>query len=348
MSLHDKRKLADDDDDHASNKQPVKKLCRGVEQYDDDADDWVERLRVEKRRDVCNLQLFGLIQPTLAETTLVDRTKYAMRLIEEDNNLDQPLMSLDYRLHDGNLMLGEFIQFMKRCAQYYVGKEQPALDILKEYASSIAMLLARKSSNVTAQQQQQHPTEQCALLLFTRYSRAIEENSTTIIIADALLKRGSSIHARDPDGNMPIHNWCCSSQMQSACGIIRLLEAGADLDDSLCISTPLWTLCRYTRVQVLRELIVAGWLDTNNLQVSMGMVDSTPMEYLQSQFDSRKEGVAAASKEMYELLYQQQQRWNSMIRPRLFSLLSTHEQLIPDLAQVVLSYIEGTDKSPCS
>jgi hypothetical protein len=125
----------------------------------------------------------------------------------------------------------------------------------------------------------------------------------------------------------------------SAKGILVLLEAGADFDAMHEHSrTALYQLCDNVRLQVLREISEAGWLVMANLDLP-GMGGETPIECLQAKLVENSDDADAA--EMLELFSAQKDIWTACARPTILAQLGVHEQLIPELAELIVSYIDG-------
>jgi hypothetical protein len=234
-------------------------------------------------------------------------------------------------LQSGGLLLSAFIRFLVECALHKVGEKLPAREVLDQHRPLIDQLLARKPPAHMAE----HAEERGALALLCSLCIPADRASVLIPWARALLDRGAHVHVRDVDGDSPVQSWCSGDEAASAAGIIVLLEAGADLDSDS--RTALWLLCNNARVQVLRELAAGGWLESANLDLP-DEEGETPMACLQRQFVS-KPGDAELL-EMVELLSMQKQGWGKM-RAATVALLSVHKQMAPDLAELVVSYIDG-------
>lgn len=346
MLSHDKRKLDDDKNGNAS-EQPAKKQCQetcllraDVSERVAYADDLVAQSNVKKQRDVYNMRILGRMQDKVDGTSsLADQSKVIMDLLSQDSKLTEPMLDLGYTLSNGSLLLTKFVEFVAKCCCV----DSNTRSIIKSFSSLLHTLLTRKKPSSMIKP---HEEEQKALVLFTSRCNSTYGKSTPIDIAKALIERGACIHARCPKGYASIHYWSKSPRVQSARGIIALLEAGADLSMLNARSrSALWFLCMNARVDVIRDLILKGWLDTVNLDAFDTHVE-TPMMYLQKQLASNGEvadptrpNADVVMREIYELLHNQQQRWKSTGRTCVSALLSAHEQLVPDLAQVIISYM---------
>ncbi len=190
---------------------------------------------------------------------------------------------------------------------------------------------------------QQHSEERGSLALLSSlfYPTYADDLKHDYIVnwARSLLQRGADINARAEDGFTPVQSWCSRGSIASAKGILMLLNAGADLDATQpdgC--TALHQLCVNSRLHVLRELSDAGWLEIANIDLP-GRNGETPIVCLQRKL--REKPGSGDVKEMIELLTAQKKLWLTDIRPALLAQLGVHEQLIPELAEMIVSYIDG-------
>ncbi len=243
-------------------------------------------------------------------------------------------------------MLTEFIKFLRQCVTRVSEpadkklQQENAWKLLEPQLSLTNTLLSRPP----ASSMQQHAEERNALVLLTSLATPSYvdglDHDYIVDWARSLMRRGAAdINARAADGTTSAQNWCSSNVMNSAKGILMLLDAGADLDATHPRGwTVLYQLCYFSRLEVLRELSEAGWLEMANIDLP-GVGGETPIAYLQRKLREKPDDSDAT--EMLELLSAQKDLWASDVRPAILAQLGVHEPLIPVLAEMMVSYIDG-------
>jgi len=161
--------------------------------------------------------------------------------------------------------------------------------------------------------------------------------------AEALLYRGCDVNARDPSGNTPLLEWCSDHvRNMDSCGPLLLLKHGADIDARGSDGyTAAHYLAELGHRAVLLGLADGGWLLTADLTLLSNAGESA-LQVAQRKLTEQPED--SSRREIVELLREQAALWQSQARPLLHSLLS-HSLLLPDLADIVLSYIDGQKRS---
>lgn len=228
----------------------------------------------------------------------------------------------------GSLLLSEFINFIYLVAS----KDGAAFNGMKNDALLIQRFLGTKTNQFDAQ----HPETVGSLVLLSLILANGKESASLVEWARTLLKRGANIHATNSEGKTALYNWCSADCLLCSDGVIMLLEAGADLLGSRDnhSQTPLWRLCTHKSVEVIRDLVRYGWLDIVPLDACITHVRSM----IETQ---EEEHVDQNTKEILELLSSQRHNWQRNTRSAVVATLTCHEQLIPDIAECVVSYIDG-------
>jgi hypothetical protein len=182
-----------------------------------------------------------------------------------------------------------------------------------------------------------HQEERDALTLLSNKACPLNQKSLTVLFARSLIKRGANVNSRNTNGTTPVQHWCRYIDLVYTGGIMMLLAAGADLDMSHPTGkTVLANLISNKRVGVLRELSDASWLVSASLDV-LGPRGNTPMQQLQRM--AHKAPTDTDIVEMREILSAQKHHWIHDVRPAVMAELGVHEQLVPELAELIASYV---------
>jgi hypothetical protein len=267
------------------------------------------------------------------------RAANVVKLLQEDNARNQPWTDFSFELGTGSLLLTDLLKFIELCCTAYANGKKTQPVAWKLLAPQLPFINHLLSQPPPTKRLRDHAEERGALafLAFLMYPTLFHgpfSHAFLLDLARSILKRGADIHARDIKGRTPIQNWCIYKGLTSATGLVFLLEAGADLDASHsdAKATVLHVLCTNKRKQVLCELSEKGWLGMSShiesaIQLLKSMLVENPTD--------------AEVKCILQLLFSDQQHWMSHGRPAVTALLCTWEQLVPDIAELIVSYIDG-------
>jgi hypothetical protein len=105
--------------------------------------------------------------------------------------------------------------------------------------------------------------------------------------------------------------------------------------------TALYRLCLHKRLKVLRALSDGGWLASADLN-QPGVNGVTAVQHLQMLHTATPGDGDVV--EMLQLFAAQKQYWTTDARPIVLATLTAHEQLVPDLARLIVEYVDGSGK----
>jgi hypothetical protein len=269
---------------------------------------------------------------------LDERAADVARLLNEDETRVKPLLTLSSELESGGLLLTAFLKFLGAIIVHNWTRRMARIDSFDLNMPYVQVLLSRPPLPDLLR----HPEERGALTLFASLFAAEIDmfgGNWTFTCIRSLVRRGSDINARNELGFTPLQSWCLPGDIAST-GILLLLELGADLDaPHPSRHTALYQLCIYLRVQMLRDLANAGWLVSANLDM-IGYNNDTITQMLERMLHRRPSDTRAT--EMVDILSTQRRIWREA-RPTVLAELTAHESLIPDLAELIVSFIDRKD-----
>jgi len=177
-----------------------------------------------------------------------------------------------------------------------------------------------------------------ALSWLTAVSRPLSADDWPHQLASALLDRSCDVNAR-VKGRTPLLRWargtlCCES-------LLLLLHRGADIDARSDFNgfTLLHSLAERKEAAMLKQLAEEGWLVVADHSVR-NEAGETALELAQWKLAEQPHDFDR--REICDVLRAQAALWQTKARPLLHRVLS-HSLLIPDLADIVLDYMDGKE-----
>jgi ankyrin repeat protein len=163
-------------------------------------------------------------------------------------------------------------------------------------------------------------------------------------LAEALLDRGTDVNTRFNGGRTPLIKWSAGTKpMHHGCmfGPLLLLQRGADID----ARTDDGTTCAHAiaskgNLPLAEALADAGWLAAADLTL-INNASETALQIAQRKLAANS---ADGNRQVIcDLLRDNAALWTTKARPLVHRWLS-HSLLIPDLAHVVLSFVDGKER----
>jgi hypothetical protein len=160
-------------------------------------------------------------------------------------------------------------------------------------------------------------------------------------LAAAMLVRGANANLRLADAQTLLMFWSRSTALKSIHGLLLLLMHGADIDarDEAGKTAVHW-LVEGAHLDMLEGLVDAGWLLVADL-TQRNNAGETPLQVAQRQHGAQPMDVQRLV--ICDLLHVTEKLWTAKARPLVHRWLS-HSLLIPDLAHVVLSFVDGKER----
>jgi ankyrin repeat protein len=183
-----------------------------------------------------------------------------------------------------------------------------------------------------------------ALALLASVAMPLSSDDWAYHLTDALLDRGANVNTRGAGGQTPLMIWSRGvtgpEDPDSVVGPLMLLQRGADIDArSNDGTTCAHAIARSGNAALAEALADAGWLAAADLTL-LSHRGETALQMAQRRL--KTEG-GANRRTVRNLLIQQPAIWKTQVRPLVHQCLS-HSFLIPDLAHMVLSFVDGKER----
>jgi hypothetical protein len=200
--------------------------------------------------------------------------------------------------------------------------------------------LIRASYDPTLKQ----PDGKDALALLVSRAKPNGTDGWVYCLAEALLDRGANVNTRFNDQTTPLIDWASSSEgNDSATPYLMLLNRDADIDaQDGRGKTVLHWLAQRAHIEALKELADAGWLTAANLTL-LNNAGETALETARRELNADDSVDVVQRRVICDLLREQATLWTEEARP-LIHLLLSHSLRIPDLAHMVLSFVDGKER----
>jgi hypothetical protein len=163
-------------------------------------------------------------------------------------------------------------------------------------------------------------------------------------LAAALIDRQPAVlNRRDSDGMTPLLRWGMQAVRWSApAGLTLLVERGADVE----ARDPHGQTVLHQLLQRRCYVMTIAVLDHIAAETVMAVRDTEGRTLEQSLASSSAEYAAPSGDKEHvkQLLQRAREQWQRQDRPQRLQLLSEEDYLIPDVAQLVLSYLDGCER----
>jgi ankyrin repeat protein len=182
-----------------------------------------------------------------------------------------------------------------------------------------------------------------ALLIATAASK--RKTDWVYSLFEALLDRSGNANTRSVDQMTPLIQWNVASEgNDSATPYLMLLNRAADIDaQDGSGNTVIHWLVAGAEIAVLKELADAGWLTAANLTL-LNNAGETALETARRELRVDDDRVDVVKRRVIcDLLREQATLRTEEARP-LIHLLLSHSLRIPDLAHMVLSFVDGKER----
>jgi hypothetical protein len=277
----------------------------------------------------------------------------AKLLLADEERDDGPLIDLTHRVEGKGSLLMVIIEVLtaievsERNSDPTVQAKEDELDSAWEAftpALEHVCALIRTSYDTTIQR----PDGKDALALLVSTGIPCDTTVWAYSFAKALLDRGADVNTRFNGGQTPLIKWSFGFSrkptMHRGCqhGPLLLLQQGADIDArSDDGTTCAHAIASKGNLPAAEALADAGWFAAADLTL-LNNKGETALQIAQRKLAEHPD--EEHRQVIYDLLRDHAALWTEEARPLIHQWLS-HSLLIPDLAHVVLSFVDGKERS---
>jgi hypothetical protein len=318
-----------------------------------DADDALRRFQRRGQQTSASEELAHAAVPSDDELLWRRLQASVILLLADADRKDGPMIDLNYRVEEKGTLLMVLIQQFARGVlesndedddNLFSGDEEPWDDPALTIAPAVPHLCALIRASYDPTIKGPNGKDALALLVCKVIPKAVDHWS--YLLAEALLDRGADVNTRFTAGWTPLIHWCAEgswdANAEAACGPLLLPSCGADIDAR---DDEGWTAVHWMAVHghylMCKALADAGWIMMADLTlVTPG--GETPLQIAQRKLGS--DDTSPDRRGICSLLREHARLWKEEVRPLLHQWLS-HSLLLPDVADIVLSYVDGKKKS---
>jgi hypothetical protein len=314
------------------------------------ADDALKNFQRRCKQTKVSVQLAAALR---ARKSVLERSQSAAeQLLEDEARDDGPLIDLSHRVEGKGSLLMLLIEMLaelevsERNNDPTVQAKQEELDSAwKAFEPVLPHIcaLTRSSYDTTIKR----PDGEDALALLASTGIPCGTSVWSYNLAEALLDRGADVNTRFDGGATPLIAWSFGSKPSMKPGIalgpLLLLKHGADIDVRMNDGTTGAHAIAINGNHPLAEALAdAGWLAAADLTLLDNDGD-TALQVAQHNLAVDSASDKEGRQVICDLLRDNAALWTNVARPLIHQWLS-HSLLIPDLAHVVLSLVDGKER----